>query len=428
MLKKVNKNSNPLTTGSGSLFNCRMSAIFCSLLLLSVTLITFPSFAEAPDSLTIYESLYEPTDINDTLIRKTPSIQGLIPTSGLDEDKVYADTDTVKNWWKLLKKGKLNLSDTTVEYPKFLGFCVKVYNWADKTFNSYDTTYVAGTGRRWKARLVSDNWVDSYYLNLSKKMPMRMMSDFYCNAGAYIQYMAVSLGYSIDMSNIIGHKPSNHKKLELSFNCARFNIEGHYWESTGGTFIRTFGDFNDGKLIKEHFPGVIFRTIGVNGYYFFNNRKFSMGAAYNFSKIQKKSAGSAIIGLNFNNLDITMDMNDLPETLKPYLNISPNSYRFHYNSYALMGGYSYNCVLNRHFLFNISAFPGIGFTHAYEDSVESGAKLFSLIMKGQTSLTYNLNDFFICAIGKIDGNWYRSPNFSFFSSVENLQVSIGFRF
>ena len=131
------------------------------------------------------------------------------------------------NWWKLLKQGKLNLADTTVEYPKFMGFCVKVYNWADKTFNSYDTTYVVGTGRRWKARVVSDNWVDSYYLNIEKKMPIRMMSDIYCNAGAYVQYMAVSVGYSLDMSNVIGNKPSNHKKLEFNFNCARFNIEGH---------------------------------------------------------------------------------------------------------------------------------------------------------------------------------------------------------
>ncbi len=160
-------------------------------------------------------------------------------------------TDSIesRDWWNLLKKGQLNLADTTVIYPRFLGFCVNVYNWADKTFNSYDTDYVTGTGRRWKARVVSDNWVDSYYLNIEKKMPVRMMSDLYCNAGAYIQYMAVSVGYSLDMSNIIGNKPSNHKKLEFGFNCARFNAEFHYWENTGGTFIRPFGQFNNGRLI-----------------------------------------------------------------------------------------------------------------------------------------------------------------------------------
>lgn len=339
-----------------------------------------------------------------------------------------AEQSKDRNWWHLFKKGELNLADTTVEYPRFMGFCVDVYNWADRTFNSYDTTYVVGTGRRWKARILSDNWVDSYYLNIGRDMPIRMMSDPYCNLGAYLQYMAVSIGYSLDMSNVIGNRPANHKKMEFNFNCARFNIEGHYWENSGETYIRTFGNYNKGHLIKKPFSGTRQKTIGVNGYFFFNNRKFAMGAAYNFSKFQKKSAGSAIIGFNYTNTDISMDLTQIPEELKPYLNKPPESYRFHYNSYCLMSGYSYNWVLNRHLLFNISAFPGVGYTHTYEDSVEKSNKLFALTLKGQTSLTYNLGDFFVCAVGKLDGNWYNSGSYSFLSSVENAQLSVGVRF
>lgn len=344
-----------------------------------------------------------------------------------------SDTTTIvpapeRDWWKLFKKGKLNMADTTVIYPKFLGFCVKVYNWGDRVFNSYDSDYVIGTGRKWKARFVSDNWVDSYYLNINRSMPIRMMSDIYSNVGAYIQYMAVSLGYSFDVGSVTASQPTTHKKVEFNFNCARFNLEWHYWENTGGTFIRTFGKYKKGKLIKMAFPGVTQKTIGVNGMFFFNNRKFSMGAAYNFSKIQLRSAGSAVIGFNYNNLDINMNLAQLPEVLKPYLTIEPNDYRFHYNSYMLLGGYSYNWVISPILLFNISAFPEIGYTHTYEDSVEENNKLFAMGMKGQSSLTLNLGDFFICAVAKIDGNWYRSGSYSFFSSVENAQLSLGIRF
>lgn len=349
-------------------------------------------------------------------------------TVELRRDTIIKDAEDVHNWLYLLKHGKLNLSDPTVEYPKFMRFCVNVYNWADRVFNSYDTTYVAGTGRKWKARVTSDNWVDSYYLNIDKKMPIRMMSDIYCNAGAYLQFMAVSIGYSWDFSNIIGNRPSNHKKFEFNFNCARFNVEGHYWENTGSTFIRTFGKYNNGHLIKKEFPGANQRTFGINAYYFFNNKKFAMGAAYNFSKFQKKSAGSAIVGFNYDNLDITINMMYLPEELKPYLTIDPQKYRFHYNTYSLTGGYSYNWVINKHLLFNITAIPGVGFTHSYEDSVERDNKLFAITLNGQGSLTYNLGDFFVCAIAKIDGNWYNSGAYSFFSSVENAQLSMGVRF
>lgn len=338
------------------------------------------------------------------------------------------DSVTDRNWWHLLKKGDLHLNDKSVEYPAFLGFCVNVYNWADKTFNSYDTTYVVGTGRRWKVRLLSDNWVDSYYLNIGRDMPIRMMSEPYCNVGGYLQYMAVSIGYSLDMSNIIGNKPSNHKKMELNFNCARFNIEGHYWENKGTTYIRTFGNYDNGHLIKKQFNGATQKTIGINGYFFFNNRKFAMGAAYNFSKFQKRSAGSTIIGFNFNNTDINMDLNQVPDELKPYLNKPPEAYKFHYNSFCLMSGYSYNWVWNKHLLFNISAFPGVGYTNTYEDSIEKSHKLFALTLKGQSSITYNLGDFFVCAVAKLDGNWYNSGSYSFLSSVENAQLSVGLRF
>ena len=332
------------------------------------------------------------------------------------------------NWKTLLKERKLDLKDTTVVYPKFLGFCVKVYNWADRVFNSYDTTYVVGTGKKWKARILSDNWVDSYYLNPGRKMPMRMMSDVYSNLGAYIQFMAVSLGYSFDLGRFFGQTPSTHNKLEFNFNCARFNVEGHFWESYGGTYIRTFGGYNNGHLIKEFFPGARQRTLAAKAYYFFNNRKFAMGAAYNFSKIQKKSAGSAIIGLNFSHVNIMMDMFQLPENLKDHLTIDPMKYVFHYNSWSVISGYSYNLVCNPHLLLNFTLFPGLGYSRAFGDSVEADAHLLAMNISAQSSLTYNLKNFFICAIAKMEGNWYNSNQFSFFSSVENLQLSIGMRF
>lgn len=346
----------------------------------------------------------------------------------IGNEKGEDNDEESRNWWQLLKKGKLNLSDPNVEYPKFLGFCVKVYNWADTTFNSYDTDYVVGTGRRWKARLLSDNWVDSYAINLGKEMPVRIMSDIYCNAGGYLQYMAVSVGYTIDLSNVIGNKPQNHKKLEFGFNCARFNVEMHYWENTGGSYLRKFGNYRNGGLFKYEIPSLYCKTFDISGYYFFNNRKYAQGAAYNFSKFQKKSAGSFIIGFTYSNLDFTLDLAKLPYKLHPFATIPLQEYRIHYRSYAVMSGYGYNWVLNPHLLFNISVFPEIGLTRCYEDSYQARSTLIALNFRGRSSLTYNCGDFFVCLVGKIDGNWYKSGNMSFFSSIENLSLSTGVRF
>lgn len=332
------------------------------------------------------------------------------------------------NWWHLLKQGKLDISDPNVEYPRFLKFCVDVYNWGDRTFNSYDSTYVVGTGRRWKARIVSDNWVDAYSMNFDRKMPIELLSDIYCNAGAYVQYMAVSVGYSIDLSNVIGNKPAYHKKLEFGFNCARFNVEAHYWENTGGSYIRKFGDYRNGDYFKMSFPNLTLRSFGVNGYFFFNNRKYSQGAAYNFSKFQKKSAGSFIIGASYTNLDYSIDLMGLPEQLRPFLTIDPKTYKFHYRSYCLLAGYGFNWVWNKHLLFNATALPEIGYTRSYDDSSDGAVNLLALNIRSRSSITYNNGDAFICLIGKFDGNWYKRGGTSFFSSIGNLSLSLGVRF
>lgn len=338
-------------------------------------------------------------------------------------------TKEQKWWWNLVKQGKLNMKDTTVIYPKFIKFCVDVYNWADVTFNSYDPEYVEGTGKRWKFRLVSDNWVDSYSLTLPGNLHTWMMSNLYSNIGAYLQYMAVSVGSSYDIGKLFHHKEPSHKKYEFGFNCARFNAELYYHENKGGTNLRRFGQYKDGKIFKEIFPGLSLYNLGFDAYYFFNNKRYSQGAAYNFSKFQKKNQGSFLVGFSFTNLKLTIDFDKLPENLKPFLTI-PNdtNYIFHYNSYAVIFGYGYNWVISPNLLFNITASPSIGASHCYKDSLEGEKWMMSVNIAGRTSLTYNLGNYFFSIIGKMNGHWYKSRVHSMFSSIENFSANVGLRF
>lgn len=341
-------------------------------------------------------------------------------------DSIAANSD--RNWISLLKKGKLDLADTTVVYPKFIGFCVKVYNWGNEFFNGTDKEYVEGTGYRWKAFVKSDNWVDSYYMNFNHKMPIRMMSDIYCNAGAYLQYMAVSVGYSLDMSNIIGNKPDNHKKLEFSFTCQRFSIDAHYNENTGGSYLRTFGDYNNGHLFKKKFPGLTLHSFGVDAYYFLNHRRYSQGATYSVSKLQHRSAGSFIFGLSYLNLDVVLDLNRIPESLMPFLTIPPKMYMFKYDAWNVLAGYGYNWVFAPNWVFNITVIPGGGIIKCKEDSSDSKAQLLSLGIKGKSGIVWNIKRHFLGLQLRFDGEWYRSNNYSFFSSIENVAFVAGVRF
>lgn len=353
------------------------------------------------------------TEIADTMPRRIRPLPPAPPDS---------------TWWKMIWRGNFNMADTNIRYPGFIRFCVNVYNWGDRVFNSYDTTYVVGTGHRWKFRVVSDNWVDSYAMTLPGNLSIRMMSDIYSNIGAYLQYMAVSYGVTFDWSNIVGTNPVNHKKMEFGFNCARFNAEIYYNENTGGTFLRKLGRYKGGRIFKERFPGVQLETFGLNAYYFFNNRKYSQGASYNFSKIQKRSAGSFLLGFSYTQLDLDMDFSTMPEDVKPYLKDPDAFYKLNYNTYSLLFGYGFNWVITRDLLFNITAMPAIGICHCHEDSLEGKGNLFSMNINGMGSLTYNMGNIFFSLIGKMKGTWYKSHDYSFFSSIENLSANIGIRF
>lgn len=339
----------------------------------------------------------------------------------------YKRSDDELWWWNQAKKFKLDLNDPEIRYPKFLKFCLDVYKWGDHFFNSYDPEYVVGTGKRWKARVVNDNWVDSYLMVFPKDLRMQMLSNVYANFGAYIQYMAVSLGYTWDMSRIVGGS-TDHKKMEFGFNCALFDINLYYHENTGGTYLRKFGEYEEGRYIKERFAGLELYTWGIDAMYFFNHKRYSHGAAYNFSKIQKKSQGSWIAGFSYSNIKLNFDFHTLPLALLPYLSVPATDYMFHYKSYALMVGYGYNWVIRPKLLFNATLTPSIGLTHCYEDSLEGAKYMPAINLAGRSSITYNLGNFFFSGIFRFNGHWYKSGTYSLFSSIENFSANIGFRF
>lgn len=380
-------------------------------LVLAITILTAPRIRAQ-------ENVYH-DELSDSLVLATNQ-----PTPSV------ADTEEPenRNWWYLFKKGKLNLQDTTVIYPKFLKFCVDVYNWGDKFFNSYDPSYVLGTGHRWKARLVNENWTDSYALRLREsKVSMRMLSSLNVNLGAYIQYMAVSVGYSMDMNTIFGGQKTDHTRFDTNFNCALFNFDLYYYHNSG-TRIRQFMGYNNNRLIDSDFPGVTANNFGVSLYYFFNNKKYSQGAAYNFSKFQKRSAGSFMAGFSYSNLDIAMDFNSLSPELRPLYTYPSDKLRFHYYSYCVLGGYGYNWVWHPKWLFNVTVMPSVGVNHCYEDSSEGSGTLMALNIHGRTSLTYNHRALFTSFIGKITGNWFASRRTSLFNAIEYFSFNVGFRF
>lgn len=389
-------------------------------------------------------SAQEANLIAGTLHVETPDTMPVSPSKqpvGMVVDTLSNDTfisthDTPRNqlpdWWlNRIKSHTYNIKDSTVIYPKFAQFCVNVYNWADSFFNTYDPEYVQGTGKNWKAMVTLANWTDSYLMTLGKTN-IHMLSNVYSNVGPVVSFMAVSVTYMANLNRLISHLPARQKRWELNFSTSLFWINAYYSSNQDGTVIRKFGDYDAGQnhfLLNQPFPNLNLRSYGFDVYYFANHKRYSQGAAYKFSKYQKKSQGSLLIGASISHQYIDFDFSSLPGAMLSVLPVgTPMHYNFTYNDFCMLLGYGYNWVWGRHWLFNVTALPSIGVKHCMPQTSGGKREMFSVNAKGSTSITYNNRSFFFGAFANLDIHWYNSSRISFANGVLAFGGHTGIRF
>ena len=344
------------------------------------------------------------------------------------EDKLNEPYDTTRNsgyWWRALKHGHVDFNDSTMGYPKFVKFCYRTYIWGDRAFNSYDSAYVKSTGKNWKLILKSDNWVDSYIGRPFKDVKMVMNSNLVSNIGLSLSFMAVSLGYSVNVSNLI-HGSNLSNKVDFSFTCARFTADAYYWENSNETNVIYTDKTHDRYKIKQ--SGLTRKAMGVTAYYFFNNRRYAQAAAYCFSKYQKRSAGSWLAGVSLQHFDVKYDKDQLPEEAQGYVISDASMIRILYNDYCVLFGYGHNWVLGRKWLLNTTVTPYLGYRYNHFHDNGNMSSAVSLNLRIRTAAVYNFKNYFMGIQGFADHHRYKSKNSRLVNSTIDFTALVGIRF
>ena len=346
------------------------------------------------------------------------------------DEKINEPYDTTRDsgyWWRALKHGKVNFKDSTMGYPKFVKFCYRTYVWGDRTFNSYDTAYVQATGKNWKLILKSDNWVDSYIGHPVKDVNQVMNSNLVSNIGVSLSFMAVSVGYSVNVSNLI-HGDNVSNKVDFSFTCARFAADAYYWENNNDINV-TYEIKNSGDgLHKLRQSGVSRKAMGLTAYYFFNNRRYAQAAAYCFSKYQKRSAGSWLAGFSLQHFDVSFDVEQFSGEARAYFQSLDEVPRILYNDYCLLFGYGHNWVLGRKWLLNVTATPYLGYRYNHFHHDDLMASALSLNMRMRLGAVYNHKQYFMGLQSCGDHHRYRTKNSRLVNSTLDFTVLVGIRF
>lgn len=338
------------------------------------------------------------------------------------------------NWVRQLYACNFRINDPRIKYPKFVDVCRQVYNWGDYTFNSYNPSYITGTGLNWKLYINNYNWIQNYAY-LFHDSPVFLHTKIYSNFGLTLNFMAVSVGYSWNLNRLFSGNTDYRKTFNFSFTCSLFSAELLLRKSNGKIHLTKFGNYKDelGNQPEFILNGTKDETLNINMYYFFNNRQYSQAAAYNYSKYQLKSAGSWILGLTYNRQKIYMDFSELPEYIRQEIPEFSDRYDFQYSDYAVTGGYGHNFVLPHKWLYNITLLPSVGYkrssiTDRDNNMGKNTEHNVCVNFLGKMSLTYNYKALFISALLRFDGGIYFDNDYTFFNSMASASVIAGVRF
>ncbi len=316
--------------------------------------------------------------------------------------------------------------DSIATWGKFPRFVVNTYRWGDKFFNGYDTTYVRSTGYKFSAKITTESWLDGYSFRLPNKTGILMRSDPSTSVGVYLTYLAVSAGYDINVSKLFGGADQSRKRLRFGFNCMLFAAEAYLISNNVGTTLKKFGPEHHLNL---PFDAIDNSTWGVDAYYFFNHKRYSEAASFNYSRLQQKSQGAFYTGFSIYSQRLRFDFSGLPEELKTILPSHWNNYIYQVNThnYALRFGYGYNWVFAPKWVLGVSESPIIGVRKGYVNSDISKVSL-SLYNRMKLSVVWNNGPWFAGVTGRFDVAIVNDRETTYAGGVLSGEAVFGIRF
>lgn len=253
-----------------------------------------------------------------------------------------------------------------------------------------------------------------------------MRSDPSTSVGVYLTYLAVSAGYDINVSKLFGGADQSRKRLRFGFNCMLFAAEAYLISNNVGTTLKKFGPEHHLNL---PFDAIDNSTWGVDAYYFFNHKRYSEAASFNYSRLQQKSQGAFYTGFSIYSQRLRFDFSGLPEELKTILPSHWNNYIYQVNThnYALRFGYGYNWVFAPKWVLGVSESPIIGVRKGYVNSDISKVSL-SLYNRMKLSVVWNNGPWFAGVTGRFDVAIVNDRETTYAGGVLSGEAVFGIRF
>ena len=210
----------------------------------------------------------------------------------------------------------------------------------------YDTAYIGRPDARWTIKFrgnLSGADVRTTTVTDGVENRSRVTADCRGTLSMAVAYRGLGLGVAVNPAKFAGKCKDFEYNLNSYSNRYGFDVvflsskTYHGYKQAGTQRI----DIHKGQISQN--------ALNLNFYYAFNYRRFSFPAAFSQSYIQKRSAGSWMIGASFDGSKTKLS--DMTIRL---------------NEFAVGAGYAYNLVLSRRLLLHLSALPTLTiYSHDY---------------------------------------------------------------
>lgn len=326
------------------------------------------------------------------------------------------------------------------------GFLNSIYQFV-KNFSAVDTNYVEPQAYNFTLMLQNTNTYETYKLGFPNGRSITFSPKPSIKLGPYFGWRWIFLGYTIDFARL---SDDDHKQdFSLSLYSNQLGVDLFYRKS-GDVYKITdlrLGHGIDTSPMKDvTFNGFQSSVKGFNLYYIFNHKKFSYPAAYSQSNIQRRSAGSALVGIGYTHHKLSIDWDEFrslassrlgEDLVEREIDSTMMAGKVNYYDISVSGGYAYNWVFAHNWLLDVSLTVGLAYNQAknenrsilFQDFIENfDIKNINADLVSRVGLVYNNMRWYAGLSAVFHSYNYKKDQFYTNNSFGYLNIYVGFNF
>ena len=279
----------------------------------------------------------------------------------------------------------------------------KIENFGDYLlYRNHDTNYISNYGNEIAVRLVAVNKYNYFRFRdriNNTRLLYRPVRDVSLGVGVSYKWFALDITFALGLRN--------NSEFE---NTRSFDFQGRMYSSKqfisatiqyyqGYKLSNIAGVDENVKVSEESGRREDIRSInfGLQYMYAFNYTRFSMKAPFVFNEVQRKSAGSPILGAGFNMFVMDADSSVVPTEIADYFEPGLHLKDLNVLSASISLGYMYTFVYKKHFFLTLSLIPGINLNGGdfFTDARNYIDPHINLKLNSMNAIGYNGRRFFV---------------------------------